>query len=72
MKDLLEKISSYHFFNYLLPGILFAVVAQYTTVYDFLQKDIIIGAFVYYFIGLVISRVGSLLLEPILKRFLVR
>lgn len=69
MKELLDKISSYNFFNYLLPGIVFVVLTQHITHYNFVQDDIIIGAFVYYFIGMVISRVGSLILEPICKKF---
>jgi hypothetical protein len=32
------------------------------------QRDIFTGAFVYYFIGLVVSRLGSLTIEPLLKR----
>lgn len=68
MQDIINKISSYNLFNYLLPGILFAVVANSITSYSFIQKDIIIGFFVYYFIGLVISRFGSLIIEPILKK----
>lgn len=66
--DLLEKISSYNFFNYLLPGIIFAVIAKELLPYQLIQADIVIGAFVYYFIGLVISRVGSLVIEPLLKK----
>jgi len=69
MKELLDKISSYNIFNYLLPGIIFAVIASRITHYPFVQKDIVVGAFVYYFIGLVISRFGSLLIEPLLKWF---
>ena len=68
MKELIEKISSYNLFNYLLPGILFSVAVNSLTPYSFIQKDIVIGFFVYYFIGLVISRFGSLVIEPILKR----
>lgn len=68
MKELLDKLSSYNIFNYLLPGILFSVVAQKTTDLDVVQKNIIIGAFIYYFIGLIISRIGSLIVEPILKK----
>src|SRR5581483_3466221 len=67
MKDILEKLTSYNLFNYLLPGVLFAVIAEKVTRFSFKQQDIIIGAFVYYFIGLVISRIGSLAIEPILK-----
>ena len=69
MKQLLDKLSSYNLFNYLLPGIIFVVIASKVTHYDFIQGDIVIGLFLYYFIGLVISRFGSLVIEPILKRF---
>ena len=68
MKELLSKLSSYNLFNYLLPGIIFALLASEVTRYSFIQQDIIIGAFLYYFIGLVISRFGSLAIEPLLKR----
>lgn len=68
MKNLLDKISSYNLFNYLLPGIIFSVLAGKLTHRSFIQEDIVVGAFVYYFIGLVISRFGSLIIEPILRR----
>ena len=68
MKDLLDKLSSYNVFNYLLPGIIFVVLAEKLTSFSFIQKDIILGVFLYYFFGLVISRVGSLFVEPILKK----
>jgi hypothetical protein len=68
MKELLDKISSYNIFNYLFPGILFAVISEEFTAYSFLQDNLIIGAFVYYFIGLVISRFGSLFIEPLLRK----
>ncbi len=68
MKELLDKISSYHLFNYLFPGVLFVVFSKEFTAYSFLQENLIIGAFVYYFIGLVISRFGSLVIGPILRK----
>jgi len=67
MKDLLEKLSSYNIFNYLLPGIVFVVVADALTTFHFVQQDIVLGVFLYYFIGLIISRLGSIVIEPILK-----
>jgi len=67
MKDLLDKLSSYNLFNYLLPGILFVILASGLTHYSFVQQDIVTGVFLYYFIGLVISRFGSLIIEPLLK-----
>ena len=68
MKDLFSKLSSYNLFNYLLPGIIFVVLSSKMTPYSFIQEDIVIGVFLYYFIGLVISRFGSLVIEPVLKR----
>lgn len=68
MKELLDKISSYNIFNYLFPGVVFAVIASKLTSYDFVQSDILIGPFVYYFIGAIVSRVGSLVVEPVLKK----
>jgi len=68
MKELLSKISSYNLFNYLLPGIIFVAVTNKLTHYSFIQENIIIGLFLYYFIGLVISRFGSLVIEPVLQK----
>ena len=67
MVDLLSKISSYDLFNYLLTGIIFVILAAQLTCYSFIQQDIAIGLFLYYFIGLVISRIGSMVIEPFLK-----
>ena len=69
MNVILEKLSSYNLFNYLLPGIIFVVIANKITHYNFIKDDIVIGLFLYYFIGLVISRFGSLVIEPVLKYF---
>lgn len=68
MTDLISKLSSYDLFNNLFPGVIFAVISEKITSYSFLQKDIVMGFFVYYFIGLVISRFGSLAIEPALKK----
>lgn len=68
MKEIIDKISSYNLFNYLLPGMLFVVISENFTSYSFFQKDLIIDVFVAYFIGLVISRFGSLIIEPFLKK----
>lgn len=69
MKDLLDKLSSYNIFNYLLPGVLFAVFVDELTSFHILQKDITVGVFVYYFLGSVVSRIGSLLIEPLLRKW---
>lgn len=68
MKELLDKLSSYNIFNYLLPGILFAVFVDRLTSLQILQKDIVVGVFIYYFLGSVVSRIGSLFIEPVLRK----
>jgi len=68
MKELLDKLSSYNLFNYLLPGVLFAIIATKTTQVTLVIEDIVLGVFIYYFYGMVISRVGSVVIEPILKK----
>ena len=67
MNEFLSKLSSYNLFNYLFPGVIFAFLADEVTKYSFIQSNIVIGLFLYYFIGLVISRFGSLILEPFLR-----
>src|SRR5947209_8137066 len=60
MKELLDKLSSYNLFNYLLPGTMFVAGAQRISDHKFKQDSIVVELFLYYFIGLVISRIGSL------------
>ena len=68
MKDILDKLSSYNIFNYLFPGVLFVIIAKATTDYNLILEDNIQGAFLYYFIGMIISRFGSIVIEPLLKK----
>src|SRR5713101_362377 len=68
MNELLEKLSSYNIFNYLLPGVLFVIVAKQFVGLNLAQDDLILAAFLYYFLGMTISRVGSLVVEPLLKK----
>ena len=68
MESILEKISSYNLFNYLLPCVVLCVVSDRYFDIPLLQDSIITGLFLYYFVGLVTSRFGSIVLEPILKK----
>jgi len=67
MNELLTRVSSYNLFNYLLPGVLFAILATEATRYRIVQKDLVTGLFLYYFLGMVVSRFGSLVIGPLLK-----
>lgn len=66
--ELVEKFSSYNIFNYLLPGTVFAFVMDRTTELEFVLDDYLIAVFFYYFLGLVISRFGSIVVEDGLKK----
>jgi len=68
MNEIIKKLTSYNIFNYLLPGIIFVVIVQCVTSYKFIQGDTVVDLFLYYFIGLVVSRFGSLIIEPFFKR----
>lgn len=68
MDKILEKLSSYNIFNYLFPGAVFCVIADRYFTIPLLQDSIIEGLFLYYFVGLVISRFGSIAIEPLLMR----
>lgn len=68
MKELLDKLSSYNLFNYLLPGAVFAAIAERLSGHAFHRGDLLLDFFTYYFIGLVISRVGSLVIQPFMTK----
>lgn len=68
MNDLLAKISSYNIFNYLLPGALFVFFLPLLTPYKLDHENLLLAAFLYYFVGMIISRIGSLAVEPLLKK----
>ena len=68
MEKLLEKLSSYNIFNYLFPGMIFCILLEKTTSYSIIQENIVIDVFLAYFIGLLISRISSLIIEPLLKK----
>ena len=68
MKAILEKLSAYHIFSYLLTGLLFVSLGERLTSFSLIQRSWTVGIVLYYFIGLVISRVGLLIVKPLLER----
>lgn len=68
INSIIQKISSYNIFNYLLPGVVYVAFLEAMSSYSFYQENIVIGLFLYYFLGMVISRVGSLIIEPLLQK----
>jgi len=71
MKELLDKLSSYNIFNYLFPGIVFCFLSKEVAGYQLLSSDIVTGVFFYYLMGLIISRIGSIIIEPLFKKLTI-
>ena len=67
MSELLQKLSTYNIFNYLFPGVVFVILLNRYTGINLAVDDVILGMFLYYFFGLVLSRIGSILIEPALR-----
>ena len=67
-EKVLEKISSYNLFNNLLPGAVYCFLINKFFELNFYSGNIVENLFIYYFTGMVISRIGSLVVEPISKK----
>ena len=69
MDSLLSLLNEYELFNNIFPGIIFLYFSNLQNYIPILNKiDIYEELFLYYFIGLIISRIGSLFLEPLFKK----
>ena len=67
MESFLNKISEYNLFNYLLPGFVFIYFVEKQYAVAVLHEQILVNLFVAYFIGMVISRIGSVFIEKFYK-----
>ncbi len=68
--NIIEKISRYNLFNYLLPGVVFVIFALYIFDFDMdkiSNMNLVFTLFFAYFVGMVVSRLGSVIFEPLLK-----
>jgi hypothetical protein len=68
LSKLLDKISTYDFLNYLLPGSIFCVLLKHLVGYDIIAFSMIENFLICYFVGLVISRFGSLVIKEVMKK----
>lgn len=67
-KCMLEKISSYNIFNNFFPGIVFCYMVKFFTNNKIDTGSVWENLFIYYFWGLIISRIGSVVIEGILLK----
>ena len=68
MDKILEKLSSYNILNNLLPGAVYCYLLELLCNVSLVNDGIIENIFVYYFVGVVIGRIGSVVIEPICKK----
>lgn len=71
LKQIVEKISSYNIFNNLYPGILFIYLLKFMFEINILLDNWFENLIVFYFVGMVLSRIGSIIIEPIMKKIKV-
>lgn len=68
MEKIIEKIGSYHIFNNLVPGYLFIIINSKIIDSSLLNDNLIYSFFEAYFIGVIISRLSSLVIEVIISK----
>lgn len=69
LEKILEQISAYELLNNMIPGAVYAVLADKLTTFSILSENAFADIVEFYFFGLIIGRVGSLIVERILKKF---
>lgn len=68
MEKLIDKISSYNIFNYLFPGVVYCLFTQHFFGFGIYKDNVVLGVFLYYFVGLTISRIGSIFIGPLVSK----
>ena len=67
LKFIAEKLSQYNFLTNIIPGSVLCILMKYFIGYDIIPNEPYQAGIIFYFVGMVNSRVGSLIIEPILK-----
>ncbi|WP_066777200.1 hypothetical protein [Sphingomonas sp. CCH5-D11] len=68
MNEVVSKFSSYNIFNYLVPGTVLCLFLHGQQLIYLDRIDIVAKLVVFYVVGMAVSRVGSLILDPLMKR----
>lgn len=68
LDKIIDKLSSYNLLNNLIPGSIFCYLLQHICVVDILSNSIVENLFIYYFVGMVVSRIGSIVIEPFVRK----
>ena len=68
MDKFLNKISEYHFIQTIVPGIIFTYFSKIFYDVNLFTEKPIYDFIIMLIIGLIISRIGSLIVEPVLQK----
>lgn len=68
MEKFIDRLSSYNILNNMLPGAVFCYLLNALMNINILQDGIVEKLFVYYFVGMIISRISSVIVEPLCKK----
>lgn len=68
MEKFIEILSRYNILTNLIPGILFLCLLKMLGIYNIHLNDWVVVVFVGYFAGMVVSLIGSNIIEPLFQR----
>lgn len=68
MGEFMDKLENYNILNYLVPGVIFGALLNYLIGQNIYDNIAFVALIEYYFSGLVLSRIGSLIVSPILQK----
>lgn len=68
MRKFIEKIDSYELMTSLLPGAFFYTSLKFFCDIEFPIENVVEEIAVYYFLGLIINRIGSIIVKPFLLK----
>ena len=69
LKQVFDKISSYNIFNNLYPGIIFCYILKFMFSKIVFTDNWYENLIICYFIGMILNRIGSAVIYPIMKKF---
>jgi len=72
LKQIVDKISSYNIFNNLYPGIVFCYILKFIFKISILTDNWFENLVVFYFVGMTLSRIGSILIEPLMRNIRIK
>lgn len=68
MDKFLDKLSSYNLLNNVFPGAISCFLINVFWGKNIAGSNIVESIFIYYFVGMVVSRMGSIIVEPFCKK----